>query len=83
MKLSNRVLFASLLFNPTVFAGFWDGIIDTKKDDEEVVAGDLKAKLGNVPAVHKASAPSPAAKSSQTSDSYGVDVVRYQFLCRK
>lgn len=85
MKLSNPVLFAcSLVLIPTVFAGFWDGIIETKKTDEEVAASDLKAKLGNVPAVNKHSAPAPAAKTSQSSDSYGVDVVRaaiHSFLC--
>lgn len=73
MTLSKQVLLtALLLFNPIFcFAGFWDGIIDTKKKEEEVVASDLKAKLGNVPAMNKANA--PAAKPDD--GSYGVDIV--------
>jgi hypothetical protein len=76
MKLSNPVVLASLLFNPTtVLAGFWDGIIDTGKKEDEVVASDLKAKLGNVPAMNNANVPAPASTPDEDDGSYGVDIV--------
>lgn len=74
MKLSKPVLSALLLCGPlTVRAGFWDGVIDTAKKEEEVVAGDVKAKLGNAPAMTKASAPAPATHPAD--GSFGVDIV--------